>query len=159
MSNDAQALTLRVNGEDRTVVADGGDRLLTVLRDGLQLTGPKRGCNQGVCGTCTVLADRKPVRSCLAIAANSTDFEITTIEGLAGDGPMTDLQRAFVEGAAMQCGFCTPGMLMALTGLFNDNATPDETEIRHAISGNLCRCTGYVKIVQAAQRVAKGVKG
>jgi aerobic-type carbon monoxide dehydrogenase small subunit (CoxS/CutS family) len=95
----------------------------------------------------------------LAIAANSTDFEITTIEGLAGDGPMTDLQRAFVEGAAMQCGFCTPGMLMALTGLFNDNATPDETEIRHAISGNLCRCTGYVKIVQAAQRVAKGVKG
>ena len=129
MSNDAQALTLRVNGEDRTVIADGGDRLLTVLRDSLQLTGPKRGCNQGVCGACTVLADGKPIRSCLAIAANSCDFEITTIEGLAGDGPLTKLQQAVVEGAALQCGFCTPGMLMALTGLFTDNPTPDESAI------------------------------
>ncbi len=157
MSNDAQALTLRVNGEDRTVIADGGDRLLTVLRDGLQLTGPKRGCNQGVCGACTVLADGKPIRSCLAIAANSCDFEITTIEGLAGDGPLTKLQQAVVGGAALQCGFCTPGMLIALTGLFTDNPTPDESAIRHAISGNICRCTGYVKIVQAAKRVAEGV--
>ena len=124
MSNDAQALTLKVNGQERAVIADGGDRLLTVLRDGLQLTGPKRGCNQGVCGACTVLADGKPIRSCLAIAANSTDAEITTIEGVADDGPMTKLQQAFVEGAAMQCGFCTPGMLMALTGLFATNPTP-----------------------------------
>ena len=156
MSNDAQALTLKVNGQERAVIADGGDRLLTVLRDGLQLTGPKRGCNQGVCGACTVLADGKPIRSCLAIAANSTDSEITTIEGVADDGPMTKLQQAFVEGAAMQCGFCTPGMLMALTGLFATNPTPDEGEIRHAISGNICRCTGYIKIVRAAKRVAEG---
>ncbi len=156
MPNDVQALTLRVNGEDRTVVADGGDRLLTVLRDGLRLTGPKRGCNQGVCGACTVLVDGQPIRSCLAIAANTTDQEIVTVEGLADDGPMTDLQRAFVEGAAMQCGFCTPGMLMALTGLFRGNSNPDEDQIRHAIAGNICRCTGYIKIIAAAKRVARG---
>ena len=156
MSNDAQALTLRINGDERTVVADGGDPLLTVLRDGLQLTGPKRGCNQGVCGACTVLADGKPIRSCLAIAANTTEMGITTVEGLADDGPMTHLQQAFVNGAAMQCGFCTPGMLMALTGLFNANPAPDETEIRHALSGNICRCTGYIKIVEAAKQVAEG---
>ena len=156
MSNDVQALTLKINGEAHTVVADGGDRLLTVLRDGLRLTGPKRGCNQGVCGACTVLIDGKPFRSCLAIAANSTDCEITTVEGLADDGPMTSLQQAFVDGAAMQCGFCTPGMLIALTGLFNANASPDEDQIRHAISGNICRCTGYIKIVEAAKKVAQG---
>ena len=154
--NDAQALTLRVNGEDRRVLADGGDRLLTVLRDELRLTGPKRGCNQGVCGACTVLADGKPIRACLAIAANTEDQEIVTVEGLAGDGPMTQLQRAFVEGAAMQCGFCTPGMLMALSGLFRSNQHPDEDEIRHAIAGNICRCTGYIRIIEAAKRVAEG---
>ena len=156
MADDARELVLQVNGEEHRVRADGGERLLGVLRDRLRLTGAKRGCDQGVCGACTVLVDGKPIRACLAIAANTTDREIVTVEGLAADGPLTDLQRAFVEGAAMQCGFCTPGMLMALAGLFGEDPSPDEDRIRHAIAGNICRCTGYIRIVAAAARVARG---
>ena len=156
MNGDGIALRLRVNGEDRAVTAGPGDTLLKVLRDGLGLTGAKRGCDQGVCGACTVLADGRPIRACLAIGANATDLEITTVEGLAGDGPPTPLQRAFVDGAALQCGFCAPGMIVALTPLLAANARPGREEIRDAISGNLCRCTGYAKIVEAASTAAAG---
>ena len=156
MSDDKIVLKLQVNGEDRAALADANDTLLTILRDELGLTGAKRGCDQGVCGACTVLADGKPIRSCLAIGANSTDLAITTVEGLAADGPMTPLQQAFVDGAALQCGFCTPGMLVALTPLLQANAQPSTDEIRHTISGNLCRCTGYSKIVEAVSALTAG---
>ncbi len=156
MNDETLALRLRINGEDRAALTRPGDTLLTILREELGLTGAKRGCDQGVCGACAVLANGKPIRACLAIGANSTDFEITTVEGLAGDGPMTPLQQAFVDGAALQCGFCTPGMIVALAPLFASNARPGRQEIRDAISGNLCRCTGYAKIVEAVSAIAAG---
>ena len=156
MSQDRIALRLRINGEDRAALAGPGDTLLDILRGAMGLTGAKRGCDQGVCGACTVLADGKPIRACLAIGANSTDLAITTVEGLAGDGPLTPLQQAFVDGAALQCGFCTPGMIVALTPLLASNARPSRNQIRDAISGNLCRCTGYAKIVEAVSAVTAG---
>ncbi len=156
MNEDGVALRLRVNGADRAVLAGPGETLLTVLREGLGLTGAKRGCDQGVCGACTVLADGRPIRACLALGANVTGLEITTVEGLAGDGPPTPLQQAFIDGAALQCGFCTPGMIVSLAPLFAGNARPGRDEIREAISGNLCRCTGYAKIVAAAATAAAG---
>ena len=158
MSDGKMALGLRINGQDRAALADGGDTLLSILRDELGLTGAKRGCDQGVCGACTVLADGRPVRACLAIAANMTDLEITTVEGLAADGPLTPVQQAFVDGAALQCGFCTPGMIVALSALIEANPRPTADEIRHAIAGNICRCTGYTKIVAAVSGITSGAE-
>ena len=145
---------LTVNGEMRDVLAPVSATLLEVVRDQLELTGTKRGCNHGVCGACTVLVDGKLARSCLMLAADVGDQPVVTIEGIAGDDGLSDVQRALVDAGAIQCGFCTPGFVMALTDLFARNPHPTEPEIRSALSGNLCRCSGYVKIVDAARRLS-----
>jgi len=123
--------------------------LLEVIRETFGLTGTKKGCNEGECGACTVLIDGKPVLSCLTLAVEAQGKRITTVEGLAENGELNPLQKSFIEHGALQCGFCTPGMLMAAKGLLNENPRPDEPEVRQAIAGNLCRCTGYDKIVKA----------
>lgn len=123
--------------------------LLEALRERLGLTGTKRGCDMGQCGACTVLLDGQPVRSCLTLAIDAQGQEITTIEGLARNGELHPLQRAFHEHGAIQCGFCTPGMILTARALLAENPTPTVREIKQAISGNLCRCTGYVKIIEA----------
>jgi carbon-monoxide dehydrogenase small subunit len=145
-------LRLRINNRTRNAFASFGDTLLTVLRDDLQLTGAKRGCNQGVCGACTVLIDGRPMRACLSLAHNCVDQEITTIEG--GEAVTAKLQAAFAETGAVQCGFCTPGMVLAASALLRDNPKPTTEEIRAGLSGNLCRCSGYRKIIDAVKRAA-----
>ncbi len=129
--------------------------LLDVLREDLALTGAKEGCGEGACGSCTVLLEGKPVRSCLTLALEAEGREVTTIEGLARGGELTPLQQAFVDYGAVQCGFCTPGMILTATAFLNENPDPKEEEVRYAISGNICRCTGYAKIVEAIMEAAK----
>ena len=149
-----ELLTLRVNGETRTVAAEPHHTLLEVLREELGLTGTKHGCELGECGACTVLADGVPILACLALPAELRNAAITTIEGLA-DGPtLHPLQVAFAEEGAAQCGYCTPGMLMTAKALLDRNGRPTREEIAHAISGNLCRCTGYTAIYEAIERAA-----
>ncbi|MBW7851328.1 MAG: (2Fe-2S)-binding protein [Rhodospirillales bacterium] len=142
-------VALRINGVEHSVAADGRRTLLEVLRDELGLTGAKRGCNQGVCGACTVLLDGRPVRACLSLAAACAGHEITTVEGLTEGNELTPVQQAFVEHGAVQCGFCTPGMVLTATALLKENPKPNVAEVRTALSGNLCRCSGYRKIVDA----------
>ncbi|MCW5770666.1 MAG: (2Fe-2S)-binding protein [Rhodospirillaceae bacterium] len=150
MTDSSITYRLRVNGETEDVTAPAGETLIGVLRERLQLTGAKLGCAQGVCGTCTVLLDGRPTRGCLTLAADCTDREITTIEGLGVDGGLSAVQSAFVAAGAIQCGFCTAGMILTITALLKRNPRPSEAEVRHGISGNLCRCSGYTKIVEAA---------
>lgn len=145
----AQAINLKVNGETHVLLADTADTLLDLLREQLHLTGAKRGCNQGVCGACTVLVDGEPSRACLCLGIDLQDEEIVTVEGLANGDMLTIVQRALVEAGAIQCGYCTPGMVVALTALLRDNPSPNAAEIREGIGGNICRCSGYVKIVDA----------
>jgi aerobic-type carbon monoxide dehydrogenase small subunit (CoxS/CutS family) len=147
---------LNVNGELRDVLAPASATLLEVLRSSLALTGSKRGCNHGVCGACTVLLDGKLARSCLTLAADVGERPVTTIEGLAGDRDFSAVQRALIDSGAIQCGFCTPGFVVALTELFAREPHPGREAIRDALSGNLCRCSGYVKIVEAAEHLAGG---
>ena len=144
-------ITLHVNGRARDLAVEPNRTLLDVLRHDLELTGTKRGCDLGECGSCTVILNGKPVNSCLA--------EILTIEGLAGPGGLHPVQQAFVEKGAIQCGFCTPGMILSATHLLQKNPKPGEEEIRTALSGNLCRCTGYQKIVEAIQSVGERDQG
>lgn len=146
---------LTVNGEAREVRAPAGATLLTVLRDQLGLTGAKRGCNQGVCGVCTVLIDGKPMRACLLVAAACGHREVVTVEGLGDDMELSPVQRAFVEHGAVQCGFCTPAMVVTISALLRDHPAPDRETVRDAVSGNLCRCSGYVKIVDAAMTLSR----
>ena len=145
---------LTVNGECRDVLAPVEATLLEVLRSSLSLTGSKRGCNHGVCGACTVLLDGKLARSCLTLAADVGDRMVTTIEGIAGDAGFSVVQRALIDAGAIQCGFCTPGFVIALTALFARDPHPSREAIREALSGNLCRCSGYVKIVERSGRGA-----
>jgi carbon-monoxide dehydrogenase small subunit len=147
-------IELTVNGEPREVVAPASATLLEVLRDELGLTGSKRGCNHGVCGACTVLLDGKLARSCLTLAADVGERTVTTVEGVAENG-LSPVQRALVDAGAIQCGFCTPGFVIALTELFSRIEKPTRDEIRAALSGNLCRCSGYVKILEAAESLAR----
>ena len=154
--SSARVVTLRVNGEAREIRAAPWHTLLEVLRDQLGMTGAKRGCNQGVCGACTVLQDGRPVRGCLSLAVNCTDCDITTIEGLADGQSLAPIQRAFAETGAVQCGFCTPGMLLSAHALLQQNASPGVDQIRAAIAGNLCRCSGYRKVVDAVRLAAEG---
>jgi len=143
-------IKLKVNRRIFTVSVKPTDILVDVLRDKLGLTGTKKSCGQGDCGACTVLMDGKAVNACLMLAMDAQGQEITTIEGLEGeDGTLHPLQEAFVENAAIQCGFCTPGMILSAKSLLDEIPHPTEEEVRQALSGNLCRCTGYAKIIQA----------
>lgn len=144
-----EEIRLVINGDPYEVVVKPKETLLDVLRNKLNLTGTKKGCDVGDCGACTVLMDGKPVPSCLVLAIEARDREITTIEGLADRGNLHPIQKAFVENGAIQCGFCTPGMVLVAKALLDENPKPTEGEVKEAISGNLCRCTGYVKIVEA----------
>ncbi|MCC6791005.1 MAG: (2Fe-2S)-binding protein [Thermomicrobiales bacterium] len=147
-------MTLNVNGKARRVTAPADAFLLEVLRDRLALTGAKNGCGMGECGACTVLLDGAAVCSCLTLAIETQGREIVTIEGLATPGELDPLQEAFAESGGVQCGFCTPGMVLASRALLDENPNPSEAEIRLALSGNLCRCTGYGKIVEAVMAAA-----
>jgi carbon-monoxide dehydrogenase small subunit len=145
-----------VNGKLEYVEVPDHLTLLQLLRERLALTGTKNGCEAGECGACTVLVDGRPVNACLMLAVEAEGREITTIEGLAAEGQLTALQQAFVDHNAVQCGFCTPGMLMSAHALLERSPQPTEDEIKEALLGNLCRCTGYIRIVEAIQDVAKG---
>lgn len=147
---------MHVNGKARHVTARADAFLIDVLRNQLALTGTKNGCGMGECGACTVLLDGEPIFSCLTLAIEAQGRAITTIEGLAKGDQLDPLQRAFVEHGGVQCGFCTPGMILAARALLNENPHPTEADVRRALSGNLCRCTGYTKIVEAVLAAAEG---
>lgn len=147
-------MTLNVNGKARRVTAPADAFLLEVLRDRLFLTGAKNGCGMGECGACTVLLDGAAVCSCLTLAIEAQGHEIVTIEGLAKPGEFDPIQEAFAESGGVQCGFCTPGMVLASRALLDENPDPAESDVRLALSGNLCRCTGYGKIVEAVMKAA-----
>jgi aerobic carbon-monoxide dehydrogenase small subunit len=152
-------LTCTVNGEERAVLADTRDTLLELLRDRIGLTGTKEGCGNGNCGTCTVLVGGAAVCACLMLALEAPGREILTIEGLSNGGTLHPIQQALVEHNGTQCGFCTPGIVLSAKALLDANPAPTEPEIRHAIAGNLCRCTGYGKIVEAIAAAAATVRG
>jgi carbon-monoxide dehydrogenase small subunit len=144
-----QLLALRVNGQVYQIFVEPWKVLLEVLREEFELTGAKEGCNTGSCGACTVIIDCKAVKSCLILARQAEGKEILTIEGLAGKDKLHPLQQAFIEHFAVQCGYCTPGMILSSKALLDENPNPTEEEVKSALKGNLCRCTGYVKIVEA----------
>lgn len=150
-----QEIEITVNGEVKKIAVTPNQTLLDCIREDMDLTGAKDGCREGECGACTVLFDGRAVNACMIFAIEADGREIETIEGLA-DGPnLNDLQKAFIDHAALQCGYCTPGMIMTAEALLRKNPAPTEKEIREAISGNLCRCTGYEKIVEAIADVAE----
>jgi aerobic carbon-monoxide dehydrogenase small subunit len=147
-------ITLTVNNHLETVDVPQNMTLLQMIREKLSLTGTKNGCSAGECGACTVLMNDEPVNSCMVLAAECGGKTITTIEGLAETGTLNDLQKAIIKAGGVQCGFCTPGMLISATALLKRNPHPTDAEIREAIVGNLCRCTGYIRIVDAVNQVA-----
>ena len=150
-----QLIKLKVNGGEYEVAVEPRRTLLEVLRGSLSLTGTKQGCNEGECGACTILMDGEVVNSCLVLAVEAQDKDILTIEGLADGYKLHPIQEAFIEHGAFQCGFCTAGMILSAKALLDRNPQPTEEEIRRGIGGNLCRCTGYVKIIEAIKAVAQ----
>jgi aerobic-type carbon monoxide dehydrogenase small subunit (CoxS/CutS family) len=148
-------ITLKVNGEEYELEIEPQRTLVEVLRETLGFTGTKKSCNEGECGTCTVIMDGEPVASCLVLALDAVGKEILTIEGLAKGEQLHPLQVAFVRNGGIQCGFCTPGMVMSAKALLDQNPNPTTAEVRRAISGNLCRCTGYQQIVDSVMAAAK----
>ena len=152
----SQFVTVEVNGITYEREVEARKLLVHFLRDDLDLTGTHVGCDTGNCGACTILLDGKAVKSCMLLAAQADGGAVTTVEGLAADGELTPLQRAFSANHALQCGYCTPGMLISATHLLEENPSPTEEEIRRGIQGNICRCTGYVNIVKAIQAAAEG---
>lgn len=148
-----KVISFNLNGEDIQVLAEPNRTLLDLLRDDLGLTGTKKGCEAGECGACTVMLDGRPVNSCITLAAEVEGCRVITVEGVAQDGQLSPLQRQFIDKWAFQCGYCTAGMIMSAKALLERNSHPTELEIREAIEGNLCRCTGYVKIIEAIQAV------
>ena len=146
-------LTVAVNGEQHERLIDPRQTLLDVLRNDLDLRGAHRGCDSGDCGACTVLLDGRPITACMILAADCDGASVTTVEGVSPNGSLHPVQRALVEKGGIQCGFCTPGMVMAAIALLDDNPHPTETEVREGLAGNLCRCTGYKKIVEAVLAV------
>jgi len=151
-------LSFKLNGKKTVLEVTGGERLIDVLRDTCGLPGTKEGCGKGECGACTVLVNGAPVCSCLMLSSQVEGKEITTIEGLASGKELHPVQRAFIETGAIQCGFCTPGIVLSAAGLLNRNPSPSREEIRRAVSGNLCRCTGYVKIFEAIEKASQYMK-
>jgi aerobic carbon-monoxide dehydrogenase small subunit len=149
-----QLLNMTVNGNEIDVAVTPNTTLLEVLRDDLGFTGVKEGCSEGVCGTCTVLMDGAPIRSCLTLALEAEGTCITTIEGLASRGQLHPVQQAFIDQGAVQCGFCTPGMILSSKALLDRSPHPTDEEIKTALAGNFCRCTGYKKILDAVRSVA-----
>ncbi len=153
--NDELDITLQVNGEERALSVPPSRTLLDALRSELALTGSKNACNQGVCGACTVLIDGLPVNACLVLAVNVTGRDIVSIEGLGEGGELSAMQQAFVDAGAIQCGFCMSGMIVSATALLAQNPQPSRDEIRGALSGNLCRCSGYVRVIDAVRLAAQ----
>lgn len=151
-------IQVKVNGEVESLEVAPDESLLSMLRERLDLTGAKEGCNEGECGACVVLLDGKAVNACLVLAAEADGHEVTTIEGLGRPGALHPLQKAFLAHQAVQCGFCTPGMIMTALSLLLENPSPTEDEVRTALSGNLCRCTGYRQILDAVQTAAKEMR-
>lgn len=151
-----QLLRITVNGEDYELYVKPKRLLVEILRDELDLTGTKRGCNTGACGTCTVLLNGAAVKSCSVLAMQADGAEVTTVEGLADGAKLSPLQRSFLDHGAYQCGFCTSGMLMSATAYLNENPSPSKEEIKESIHGNICRCTGYNSIIRAVTAVAEG---
>ena len=149
---------IMVNGEWKTASVEPQTTLLELLRETWGLTGAKRGCDEGDCGACTVLLDGQPVNACLVLAVRVNGRKVTTIEGLGDEEHPHPLQTAFVQHGALQCGFCGPGMLLSAKALLDVNPSPTEAEIRQALSGNLCRCTGYSKIIEAVRSASRGIK-
>jgi len=147
-------ISMRVNRSDYAVSVEAHHTLLSVLRDELDITGPKECCGVGECGACTVLLNGRAVNSCLVLAVEANGSEITTIEGLGGEDRLSTMQQAFIDAGAVQCGFCTPGMIMAAQYLIDHNPHPTEEEVRNGLAGNLCRCTGYARIIAAVLTVA-----
>jgi carbon-monoxide dehydrogenase small subunit len=150
---------ITINGQLREVAVAPNRTLLDLLREDLDLTGTKHGCGEGDCGACTVLLDGAPVNACLILAAEAEGREVTTIEGLAGGSLLHPVQQAFVDAGAVQCGYCTPGMVLVAAALVARNPSPTESDVRHALSGNFCRCTGYQKIVEAVLAASARVRG
>lgn len=152
--SDNQFYSLKINGAEHQVQDSWiGESLLYVLRERLNLPGAKGACEQGECGSCTVFVDGSAVCSCLVLAASAVGSDIATVEGLSPDGSLTDVQQAFVDEGAVQCGFCTPGLVMAVHHLLDENPTPSSLEVKEALSGNICRCTGYGRIFAAVEKV------
>jgi len=151
--HDRLSITLNVNGEERAIMVHPRDTLLSVLRDTLDLTGTKEACGTGECGSCTVLMDGMAVLACLTLAVEAEGKNIITIEGLSKNGKLNTLQEAFIAYGAVQCGFCTPGMLLSATALLSANPNPSRQDIQKALEGNICRCTGYNKIIEAIESV------
>lgn len=156
--NEQPELVFYVNGEERRVKVDPDESLLHVLRERLGLTGTKAGCEEGDCGACTVLVEGTPIVSCLAPALRFQGRRVETVEGMALDGKLHPLQQGFIDAGAIQCGFCTPGMLLSAKALLDKNPSPTRGDVADALSGNLCRCTGYVKIVDAVMLSAQRMK-
>ena len=152
----SDTVSLVVNGEERSLDVEGRTLLVHALRDSLGLTGTHIGCDTSQCGACTVLLDGRAVKSCTVLAHQAEDREVTTIEGLAANGELHPLQRAFVEHHGLQCGFCTPGVILTAADLLSRDASPSEETIRHALRGNLCRCTGYQGIVESIRAAGDG---
>jgi len=155
---DFITVTLTVNGQNHQVRTSLDATLLDLIRNDLGLTGTKDGCSEGECGACTVLLDGRVINACLVFAWQANGVDVVTVEGLAENGRLHPLQRAFIEKGAIQCGFCTPGMIMSAYGLLIENPRPSEEQIRQALTGNLCRCTGYTKIIQAIQVAAEEMR-
>lgn len=152
-------ISMTVNGDQHELLVDPGWTLLETLRDNLRLTGTKEGCSNGNCGACTVMIDGRTANSCLVLAAEMDGAEITTVEGIAKHGKLNPVQEAFIKDGALQCGFCTPGFIISATALLQRNPNPTEEEIRTRLAGNLCRCTGYDKIIMAVEDAAAMLRG
>ena len=151
-------INLKINGESYQLNVKPNVLLLDLIREEIGLTGTKRGCGAGECGACTVLLEGRPINSCLILAVEANEKNVITIEGLAKDGQLHPLQEAFIEEGAVQCGFCTPGMLLSAKALLDVNSNPQKEEIKKAIAGNLCRCTGYTKIIKAIISASEKMK-